>query len=327
MTRATRARQVARAAAYGGGGLVGAGGAAFALLVAQAKLARRTIGVPTTGVLSADGRYLPPGHTTGEQGQAMGAELRLAMLGDSGAAGFGVEDPADTTGALIAVGIAERLHRPVELRRFAVVGAQSGDLDRQVTEAIAFGADVAVVMVGANDVTHRVLPATSVRLLQGAVRRLRQAGIEVVVGTCPDLGTVRPIAPPLRYVARRWSRWLAAAQTIAVVEEGGRSVALADLLGSEFAADVETMFGPDGFHPSSAGYRRVAEVLMPSVSDALGPAVGDEEPSAAGRVDVMELSQAAAEAVESGGTEVVAADPDVRPRPLLGRLRIRRRGL
>ena len=43
-----------------------------------------------------------------------------------------------------------------------------------------------------------------------------------LVGTCPDLGTVKPIPPPLKQVARSWSRRLAAAQAIAVVEAGRR---------------------------------------------------------------------------------------------------------
>ena len=42
----------------------------------------------------------------------------------------------------------------------------------------------------------------SVRHLRDAVRRLTEAGTEVVVGTCPDLGTIQPIRPPLR-----WVRW------------------------------------------------------------------------------------------------------------------------
>ena len=102
------------------------------------------------------------------------------------------------------------------------------------------------------------------RHLADGVRRLREAGVEVVVGTCPDLGTVEPIAPPLRQVARRWSRRLAAAQAIAVVEAGGRTVSLGSILGPEFAAAPALLFGPDRFHPSAAGYRALAAVLLPS---------------------------------------------------------------
>ena len=104
------------------------------------------------------------------------------------------------------------------------------------TQALLPDPDVAVILIGANDVTHSVLPSASVRHLSEAVRRLHEADVAVVVGTCPDLGTVSPIPQPLRQVARVWSRRLAAAQTIAVVEAGGRTVSLGSILGPEFAA-------------------------------------------------------------------------------------------
>jgi len=172
-------------------------------------------------------------------------------------------------------------------------------------------------MIGANDVTHRVLPAESVRHLGEAVRRLRAAGVEVVVGTCPDLGTVQPIRHPLRLVARRWSRSLAAAQTIAVVEAGGRSVSLADLLGAEFEHKAHEFFGPDRFHPSPAGYAAAAEALLPSAIDAFeNPATAAVEAGA--QIDVMPIADAAVAAVDAGGTEVVGAQVDGRRRGPLG---------
>ena len=96
----------------------------------------------------------------------------------------------------------------------------------------------------------------------------------MVVATCPDLGTIQPIQPPLRWLARRWSRQLAAAQTVAVVEAGGRTVSLGDLLGPRFAAAPDRMFGDDRFHPSVEGYRAAAEVVLPSALAALGVDAG-----------------------------------------------------
>src|SRR5690606_26796976 len=92
----------------------------------------------------------------------------------------------------------------------------------------------------------------------------------VIVGTCPDLGTIEPVPQPLRLLARRWSRDLAAAQTVAVVEAGARTVSLADMLGTEFATKPTELFAADRFHPSPAGYARAAAALLPSVVDALG---------------------------------------------------------
>ena len=63
---------------------------------------------------------------------------------------------------------------------------------------------------------------------------------------------------------------MAAAQTIAVVQAGGRSVSLGDLLGPEFAAAPGQMFGADRFHPSAFGYAVVAQALLPSLAAALG---------------------------------------------------------
>ena len=158
----------------------------------------------------------------------------------------------------------------MHLRAFAVVGARSSDLAAQVDRALPTEPDVAVILIGVNDVTHQVLPAQSVRHLVEGVRRLREAGVEVVVGTCPDLGTDQADRAAAAQVGRAWSRRLAAAQTIAVVEAGGRTVSLGTILGPEFAAAPALLFGPDQFHPSADGYRSLADVLLPSTLAALG---------------------------------------------------------
>ena len=115
------------------------------------------------------------------------------------------------------------------------------------------------IMVGANDVTRRIERSASVRALEQTVRRIRALGSEVVVGTCPDLGTIQPIQQPLRSLMERWSRDLAAAQAVAVVEAGGRTVSLGDLIGPEFDESPHEMFSKDRFHPSAAGYARAAD--------------------------------------------------------------------
>jgi lysophospholipase L1-like esterase len=300
VSRASRARAIASAAAVGGAGLVGAGGAVYGVLLSQSRLARHRIGEPTSTPPVSDGIY---GHG--------GDPVQLVVLGDSGAAGFGVETPEETTAAVAAAGLAATLDREVHLLCLAVVGAQSGDLQRQIDQIEPHWPHVAVIAVGANDVTHRVPPGRSIALLTAAIERLRAHQVEVVVATCPDLGTIRPIPHPLRWVARRWSRSLAAAQTVAAVSAGARSVALADLLGPEFDAHPDTMFGPDQFHPSATGYRAFAEAIVPSLADALSP-TGRPEPDATH----LELAQAAARAAEVGGAEV-SADRGSRVRALL----------
>jgi lysophospholipase L1-like esterase len=41
------------------------------------------------------------------------------------------------------------------------------------------------------------------------------------------------------------------------------------MLGPEFEANAEAFFGPDRFHPSSMGYRRIGASLVPPVLAAL----------------------------------------------------------
>ncbi|MEU1460302.1 SGNH/GDSL hydrolase family protein [Streptomyces sp. NPDC005727] len=308
MSRARVARRIAAGAAYGGGGVGLVGAAAVGLLLAEMQLARRHVGNGSTGrVPVADGVY---GHAYDIPGEP---PLRLALLGDSTAAGQGVHRAGQTPGALLASGLAAVAERPVELRNVASPGAQSDDLDRQVALVLSAAdpvPDVCVIMIGANDVTHRMPPTRSVRHLSAAVRRLRTAGAEVVVGTCPDLGTIEPVQQPLRWLARRTSRQLAAAQTIGAVEQGGRTVSLGDLLGPEFEANPRELFGPDNYHPSAEGYATAAMAVLPTVCAALGLWPAEEErPDASRREGFLPVARAAAEAASEPGTEVTAAMP------------------
>jgi lysophospholipase L1-like esterase len=283
-------------AAYTGGALTAAGALSVGVLFGQVLIARLTI----------PGAEEPPPRSSGDYGQefAGAPPLRVAVIGDSTAAGYGVRTRAETPGALLATSIAAAARRPVRLTCPAVVGSVSAWLDAQVEIALEDGVDVAVIFIGANDVTTGVTEAAAVKYLQDAVATLRGAGAEVVVATCPDLGTIRPIQPPLRWLARRWSRQLAAAQTVAVVRAGGRTVSLGDLIGPQFAAAPDRMFGADRFHPSDEGYRTAVNAVLPSVLSALDllPAV---QPSAE---PPLSLTAAALEAAHQPGTEVSATD-------------------
>ncbi|MEZ0073410.1 SGNH/GDSL hydrolase family protein [Planotetraspora sp. GP83] len=289
---ARAARRIATAAALGGGGLTALGAVTYGLLMAEAMVARRIVGQPH----GLDG---PP--ADGLYGDFPGEPIRMVVLGDSTSVGLGMTDPADTPAVIIARGLAAVAERPVRLSVLGQSGAASAELGVQVDKAIEARPEIAVVFVGANDVTTATLPARAVRHLQKAVRRLREEGAEVVVGTCPDLGTVRPLPQPLRWVTRRWSRQLAAAQTVAVIDAGGRTVAFADLLGPEFETNPAEMFGPDRFHPSARGYLQAAYAVLPSVCAAL-ELWPEPEPA---RVEGSQYLLAAM-AVEEPGTEVTA---------------------
>lgn len=302
-------------AAYGGGGIGLVGAVLAGLLVGQARYARRIIPPPEGA---------PPNGNGGFGAEFSGPPLTLAVLGDSSAAGLGVDDPRDTPGALLAAGLAQVSRRPVRLLCVAVIGAESQHLHSQVDAVLADKPHAVAILIGGNDVTHRVKPQVAVGHLSRAVRRLVSSGAQVVVGTCPDLGTIQPIQPPLRWVARSLSRQLAAAQTIAVVEAGGRSVSLGSLLGPDFAARPDQMFSADRFHPSATGYASAAAAMLPSLAASLGFGEhADDAPSRARGEGVMPLAQAAVEAVDQAGTELSAPTGEGRGRWVELRHRIR----
>ncbi|HET7172717.1 MAG TPA: SGNH/GDSL hydrolase family protein [Nocardioidaceae bacterium] len=328
MAKAVAVRRIAAATAFGGGGLGLLGGSVYGLLKTEAVVARRRIGDTLGMPLDADGLY----------GAGLrGTPIRLAVLGDSAAAGYGATVPQDTFGAFLATGLSTLSGRPVVLRCVAAVGAKSSDLAGQVGPALQINPDVCIVIVGANDVTHAVWPPRAVRALRDTLEGLRRpvpgllraTAPEVVVGTVPDLGTVLPIPTPLRQVARRWSRRLAAAQTVVAVESGAHSVSLGTILGPEFAARPADMFGPDRYHPSPRGYRDCATVMLPTVAAALGVLPDDTAEHEGYRGEgVFTLPRAASAAAESTGTEVTGADVRGSDRGPLGRwasLRHRRR--
>jgi lysophospholipase L1-like esterase len=295
MGKAAAARRLASAAAFGGGGLSVLGMGLYGVLRGEAALARRMIG---------NAGDEPPPDPTGWYGRGRpGPAIKVALLGDSSAAGYGVDRIVETPGAFLASGLAEQADRRVHLRTYARVGAQSSDLAGQIDRALPGHPDLAVVLIGANDVTHRVRPSQSVRYLAESVRRLVAEDTRVLVGTCPDLGSVKPIPPPLKQVARSMSRRLAAAQAIVVVEEGGVAVSLGSILGPDFAAAPAVLFGPDQFHPSAEGYRAVAEVLVPSALNALGFAVDEPRRRTRGE-GTMPVANAAVQAAKTPGTEL-----------------------
>ncbi|GAA0533386.1 hypothetical protein GCM10010172_12830 [Paractinoplanes ferrugineus] len=251
--------RIAKAAATG---LLAGAVSGTALLVGEVLAAKaRRYAKPTMGLALRT-----------SMGKMSAPTLRLVLLGDSAAIGVGVEWLSETVGGqlarLLAEGGTDSGERHVLLSSVGVAGSRSSDLSTQVARALLGDRpDVAVVLVGAHDATSLRNPEESAELLGQAVHRLREAGVRVVVGTCPDLGALRAIAPPLRQVAGVLGRRMAKAQAKAVTAAGGAVVDLAEETGAVFRADAGT-FCYDGFHPSADGYRVWAHALYPAVAKA-----------------------------------------------------------
>ena len=200
---------------------------------------------------------------------AAASRSSCVVLGDSSAAGHGRRRArADRRRDHRHRRLPPLTGRPVRLTNVAVIGAESSDLDGQLANAARPRCRAPDVAVDHDRRQRRDPPdrqAVAVRHLAQAVRapaRRRQPRSS----SAPAPTSAPSSRCPSRCgcSARRWSRDLAAAQTVAVVEAGGRTVSLGDLLGPEFAARPHEMFSADRFHPSPAGYARPPRRCCPA---------------------------------------------------------------
>lgn len=240
-------------------------------LVAAAAVAVAVDLLLLEGVLAARRTYLAAESAPdvlGTFGDAADPSVRLAILGDSTAAGLGASAAHTTVGGQLAARLAAEGHH-VTLEGFGVSGSRAGDLGPQVSRALLTSPDVAVVLIGANDATHLSTGARMLAPLADAIRRLRAADVPVVLGTCPDLLGSRAFLRPLRDLHAAVGRRVATRQAEVGTASGAVPVDLARLTGPAFRADPTTL-AEDLFHPSDRGYALWADALLPALRGQVG---------------------------------------------------------
>ncbi len=242
----------------GAGAIAGGVGAAGAVLAGQLIAAARRD--PTA--------LSDPPPITGTFGVLGDPPLRLAVLGDSAAAGYGVSTVGHSVPGQLAARLAAAGWR-VELSGFAIAGSRTGDLGPQVSRALLTRPDLAVLVIGSDDAVRLTRARSVSHGVVDAVRRLRERGVPVVVGTAPDLAAARGLGQPLRLVAGWRSRRVAKVQLTATRTAGGLPVDLAKACGPVFRADPG-LLSEDGWHPSVDGARIWVDALEPMMLDAAG---------------------------------------------------------
>lgn len=217
--------------------------------------------------------YLPgdPGYLVDATAGTGGPPVELVLLGDSTVAGVGSPTVDESLAVLLAERVAALLGRQVHVVGYGESGARTADvLADQVPRLVDARADVVVLVVGSNDVTHAASPGA---LRERTVALLREAqersGAPVVLGGIPRFRAVPALAEPLRSIVDSWASPLRRAQQAAVAQvDGARFVNLGAEASPRFIGVPESM-SSDGFHPSPVGYGYWADALAPAIANAL----------------------------------------------------------
>jgi lysophospholipase L1-like esterase len=227
------------------------------LLVAQALLARsRLPRLPEAA-----------GAREGETGQ--GPLLRLLVIGDSSAAGVGVADQSQALVGVLSVVLARQAGVRVHWRLLARSGVNSAQCLALLAseEAQPHEADVAVIVLGVNDVVDQVPSQRAVNARAAIANRLRNAhGVaHVVFAPLPPVHQFPGLPQPLRWVAgcdaRRHddalAHWAATRDDVSHVP-------------IDLPLNAGVMAG-DGFHPGEPVYRVCGTVLAEHIAERVWP--------------------------------------------------------
>jgi lysophospholipase L1-like esterase len=224
--------------------------ALFPLLYAQAQGVRAGV-VPLPE---------PPGPRRGREGR--GAEdLRLLVIGDSSAAGVGAAHQDEALARPLARRIAHRLDGAVRWTLLAQTGLTSEATLAYLQDRDVPDADLAVIVLGVNDITQQV-PVAEALKHRGRIAIWLNAHVgvtRVFFPALPEMELFPSLPQPLAWWAGQMSRrnnraqarwaesWSLAAPRVQHVPMDG--VMLPDLM------------SVDGFHPGPGLYARVADHL------------------------------------------------------------------
>lgn len=183
--------------------------------------------------------------------------LRVLVVGDSSAAGVGVADQAQALALPLAKEISSNLGAAVGWQLVAQTGVNTREAIALVSRTRVNAADVAVVVLGVNDVSSQTTATQFIGDLQKLVSLL---GVKrVVFAGLPPMHLMSAVPHPLRWYLGRYSAWLDAALREWCAAQGHGYCA------SDFSTDPR-MLADDGYHPGPLLYpqwaARLAKVAL-----------------------------------------------------------------
>ncbi|NRF71578.1 SGNH/GDSL hydrolase family protein [Aquincola sp. S2] len=196
-----------------------------------------------------------------------GRALSLLVLGDSSAAGVGVETQEQALAMQLARSLAARAKRRVQWQLRARSGVTTAQAMALLQEAPLHPAEVAVIVTGVNDVTDQVPPERAIAAREALCRALRDAhGVRHLVLTpVPPMQRFAGLPQPLRWIAGRDAA--AHDRALAVWASVQHDVSH---LPFDLPLDA-ALLARDGFHPGAEVYRAWGQALAEHIAGQVLP--------------------------------------------------------
>lgn len=191
--------------------------------------------------------------------------VRLLFVGDSSAAGVGVERQEQALALQTSELLAARLDAPVEWQLLAKSGVNTRQALKLLPRGLLKPIDVLITALGTNDVTSQRSASQFLADYKTLVNRVRQqySDLVVVITGLPPL-RILPAAPhPLRWYLGKYAASLDAKLKRWVQSETGfRYISL------DWAAVPEDM-AKDRFHPGLGQYQHWAHLVAENIAELL----------------------------------------------------------
>lgn len=207
----------------------------------------------------------PAGAREGEVGR--GPLLRLLMLGDSSAAGVGVAEQSQGLAGYLPSALAKQAGVRVRWRLVAQSGLTSAQCLEHIEASAPFDADVAVVVLGVNDVVDQIPSQHAITARSAIANRLRNAhGVaHVIFAPLPPVHHFPALPQPLRWVAGQDAK-----RHDDAVADWARTRSDVSHVPIDLPLNRELM-ADDGFHPGEPVYRICGTALAEHIATQVWP--------------------------------------------------------
>lgn len=202
-------------------------------------------------------KMAPPaaGPTSGTVGTAPRPPLCIAVVGESTAAGCGVDCHDEAFTGWLAREITARTQRPVQWQVVGQFGATARRIRYRLLPQLGKGLNVAVLLAGGNDVMRGRSPDEWRDDLSAIVDDLIERADHVVVAGIPPFALFPSIPTTLgRLLTERAGALDDVSRRICAVRPRTTWVTMTEVPPQHF-------FASDRFHLSAAGYQRWAQVI------------------------------------------------------------------